>query len=124
MLGRITAFVYGASCYALSLATFAYMFCFIGNFWLSKSIDSGTQTPFLRALASNILLIGVFGLQHTVMARPGLSSGVPVVTTWDSFTPGHDEFGMPKPAYGDEKMPVFDPDDLRSSSRNPPAPKR
>ena len=59
-----------------------------------------------------------------VMARPGLSSGVPVVTTWDSFTPGHDEFGMPKPASGDEKMPVFDPDDLRSSSRNPPAPKR
>jgi hypothetical protein len=71
MLGRITAFIYGASCYALSLVTFAYMFCFIGNFWLSKSIDSGTQTPFVRALAINILLIGVFGLQHTVMARPG-----------------------------------------------------
>jgi hypothetical protein len=50
------------------------MFCFIGNFWLSKSIDSGTQTPFLRALAINILLIGVFGLQHTVMARPGFKA--------------------------------------------------
>lgn len=74
MIGRITAFVYGASCYALSLVTFAYMFCFIGNFWLSKSIDSGTQTPLVRALTVNILLIGVFGLQHTVMARPGFKA--------------------------------------------------
>src|SRR6266568_4531635 len=70
MLGRITAFFYGVSCYLLSLATFLYMFCFLGNFWLSKSIDSGPQSPFLQALAINTLFIGLFALQHTVMARP------------------------------------------------------
>jgi hypothetical protein len=59
-----------------------------------------------------------------VMARPGFSQEPPIPTTWDSFTPGHDAFGMPKPAYGDEKMPVIDPGDLRSSTRNPPAAKR
>jgi protein-S-isoprenylcysteine O-methyltransferase Ste14 len=50
------------------------MFCFIGNFWLSTSIDSGTQVPFWQALVVNILLIGVFGVQHTVMARPGFKA--------------------------------------------------
>jgi protein-S-isoprenylcysteine O-methyltransferase Ste14 len=50
------------------------MFCFIGNFWLSRSLDSGPQSSFLKALATNILLIGVFGLQHTVMARPGFKA--------------------------------------------------
>ncbi len=74
MVGRITALVYGASCYAISLVTFAYMFCFIGNFWLSRTIDSGPQSSFLQALAVNVLLIGVFGLQHTVMARPGFKA--------------------------------------------------
>ncbi len=70
MLGRITAFFYGVACYLLSLVTFLYMFCFLGNFWLSKSIDSGSQSPFLQALVINTLFIGLFALQHTVMARP------------------------------------------------------
>ncbi len=74
MLSRVTAFVYGATCYAISLVTFAYMFCFIGNIWLTKSIDSGAQGSFLQALAVNVLLIAVFGLQHTVMARPGFKA--------------------------------------------------
>ena len=74
MLSRVTAFVYGATCYAISLVTFAYMFCFIGNIWLTKSIDSGAQGSFLQALAVNVSLIAVFGLQHTVMARPGFKA--------------------------------------------------
>jgi len=74
MLGRITAFVYGATCYAISLVTFAFMFCFMGNFWLTKSLDSGAQGSFLQALAINVLLIAVFGLQHSVMARPGFKA--------------------------------------------------
>jgi methanethiol S-methyltransferase len=70
MLGRITAFCYGVACYALSLASFVYAFCFLGNFGLAKSIDSGTQSPFLRALAINVGLLGIFAVQHSVMARP------------------------------------------------------
>ena len=53
MLSRISAFVYGVGCYVISLVTFAYMFCFIGNFWLTKSLDSGTKGSFLRALVES-----------------------------------------------------------------------
>jgi len=74
MLGRITAFIYSLVCYVVSLITFAYLFCFLGNFWVSKSIDSGPQSPFLQALAINALLVGLFGLQHSVMARPGFKA--------------------------------------------------
>jgi len=56
-----------------------------------------------------------------VMARPGLSQEPPIPTTWDSHLPGHDEFGRSQPAYGDEKMPVIDPNDLRSPNIPSPA---
>ena len=70
MVGRITAFFYGVVCYLVSLATFAYAFGFLGNFGVSKSIDSGLKSPFVQALAINTLLLGLFALQHSVMARP------------------------------------------------------
>src|SRR5262249_21826034 len=63
-------FVYGVFCHLLFLVTFAYMAGFVGNFLVPRSIDRGAALPVAPALAINVLLILLFGLQHSVMARP------------------------------------------------------
>jgi protein-S-isoprenylcysteine O-methyltransferase Ste14 len=70
MLGRITVFVYGVACYALTLACFAYAAGFMANFGVPKSLDSAPLVPFTQALAINVALLALFAVQHSVMARP------------------------------------------------------
>lgn len=70
MLGRVSFLVYGFLAHVMFVGVFAYMLGFVGNILVPKSIDSAPTSPLWYALLVNASLIGLFGLQHSIMARP------------------------------------------------------
>lgn len=69
-LHRSLVFAYGVVSYAISLAAFAYIAGFIGNFFVPKPLDAPASTPLWTALFVNLGLVALFAVQHSVMARP------------------------------------------------------
>lgn len=78
---RFAAFLYGLICYAIFFVTFLYACGFVGNFVVPRSIDAVPTIPWGHALLVDAALLGVFGIQHSVMARKGFK------TWWTQFVP-------------------------------------
>src|ERR1044071_6399060 len=69
MLKRILFFAYGSVSYLIFLATFLYAVGFIGNFGVPSTLDGPATGPLAISLAIDVLLLTLFAVQHSVMAR-------------------------------------------------------
>jgi len=80
-MGRISAFLYGLVAYVVFFFTFLYAVCFVTGLVVPKTIDTGAIVPTGEALVVNILLMSLFAVQHSVMARK------PFKQWWTQFVP-------------------------------------
>jgi methanethiol S-methyltransferase len=69
-MGAFFSLCYGLVVYPAFLATFLYAIGFVGNIVVPKSIDTGATDPLVPSLVIDLLLLSVFAIQHSVMARP------------------------------------------------------
>lgn len=69
MVRRVLYFAYGIVCYVVFFATFLYAIAFIGNLGVPTALDGPATEPLSRALAINTALLGLFAIQHSLMAR-------------------------------------------------------
>lgn len=75
-MSRMIAALYGVASYLVFFLTFLYLIGFVSGFVVPKHVDSGAAGALLPALFVNLLLIALFGVQHSVMARPAFKRRV------------------------------------------------
>lgn len=80
-MNRILTISYGAVSYLIFLAAFLYAIGFVGNILVPRSVDAGVTAPIGEAVVINVLLLGLFAVQHSVMARPAFKRW------WTRFVP-------------------------------------
>src|ERR1700690_2794119 len=78
---RILALLYGFAAYLTFLGTFLYAIGFVSGLGVPKTIDSGPATPLIAALIIDVVLMSIFALQHSIMARPAFK------LWWTKFIP-------------------------------------
>lgn len=83
--GTVAGFVYAILCYAAFQATFAYFILFLNGVLVPKGIDDGAVRALPVALALNLGLVLLWGMQHSVMARKGFKE------RWTRVVPAHTE---------------------------------
>jgi methanethiol S-methyltransferase len=81
LMGRFIAFLYGIAAYVLFFITILYAIGFVSDLAVPKTIDSGAVVAMTEALIINLLLMSVFAIQHSVMARK------PFKQWWTQFVP-------------------------------------
>ena len=80
-MSAVLMFLYGVASYVIFLVTILYMIAFAGNLPVPKTIDSGAPGDLIEAVVVNLVLLAVFGAQHSVMARPAFK------LWWTRFVP-------------------------------------
>ena len=80
-MARSLTLAYGVVCYLLFLAVFLYSIGFVGDLVVPRSVDQGPSASTVAALSINVLLLGLFAVQHSVMARPAFKRW------WTRFVP-------------------------------------
>jgi methanethiol S-methyltransferase len=72
---------YGAASYLVFVVAFLYAIGFVGNIVVPRTVDHGIAAPIGRAVVVDVVLLGVFAVQHSVMARRGFKRW------WTRFVP-------------------------------------
>ncbi|TLP79155.1 methanethiol S-methyltransferase [Maribacter sp. ACAM166] len=67
---KIIILIYGILAYIIFLVSFVYAIGFVNTIWVPKGIDSGAEIDMMTSLLTNIGLLSLFAVQHSVMARP------------------------------------------------------
>jgi protein-S-isoprenylcysteine O-methyltransferase Ste14 len=73
-MSRTAILVGGVVAYAAFLAAFVYLMAFMAGIGVPKGIDAGQPGSLLGAILINVLLLGLFAVQHAVMARDAFKS--------------------------------------------------